>query len=65
MNDEEKAAFYADPEHLLPAGPWVSRRVRPGLRNLRYIPAECGPQNLTINTGSLPYWERNPDTEEL
>jgi len=51
-------------EDLTPAGPWVVRRIRPGLRELVYTPPECGPRSKTVNTGSLPYWEHNPDMEE-
>lgn len=59
MNDEDAARYYEDPEHLKPAGEWVYRRVRPGIRNLRYDPPSCGPQTQTVNTGSLPHWQRN------
>jgi hypothetical protein len=61
MNDEEAARFYEDPEHLKTAGPWVARRIRPGVRDLRYEPLSCGPQTQTVNTGSMPYWQRNPE----
>ena len=64
MNNDEAHEHYKNPEHLLPAGPWVARRIRPGLRELMYLPPECGPRSKTVNTGSLPYWEHNPDVEE-
>ena len=60
MDDEEAARFYEDPEHRKLTGPWVYRRVRPGIRALRYEPPSCGPQTQTVNTGSQPYWQRNP-----
>jgi hypothetical protein len=56
----EAHEYYKDPEHLRPAGPWVAAWIRPGMRNLRYAPEQCGPQSQTVNTGSLPYWKRNP-----
>jgi hypothetical protein len=59
--DDEAAAYHGDPEHLRPAGPWVTRRVRPGVKNLQYVPPECGPQTWTVSTGTLPHWERNPE----
>lgn len=61
MPAEREAAFYEDPGHLEPGGPWHARRVRPGVRVLRYEPPEHGPQTRTVNTGSLPCWERNPE----
>lgn len=64
MNDEEAHEYYKEPEHLSPAGPWVAAWIRPGLRELVYTPPECGPRSKTINAGSLPYWQHNPDVEE-
>jgi hypothetical protein len=61
MTDEEAALYHEDPEHCTPAGPWVVRRVRLGVRDLRYDPPSCGPATQTVSAGSLPYWQRNPD----
>lgn len=61
MDDEAAHEFYKDPEYLRPAGPWVHRRARPGIRDLRYEPPSCGPRTQTENLGSLPFWGRNPE----
>jgi hypothetical protein len=44
-----------------PAGPWAYRRRRPGVADLQYDPPSLAPQTRTVNTGSLPFWEKNDD----
>jgi len=62
--DDDAAAFYEDPEHLRPAGPWVARRVRPGIKSIVYDnPAHDPRSHQTLNAATQPHWEYNPEAQ--
>jgi hypothetical protein len=48
MTPEQEREFYASPEHLAAAGPAAAVRRRPGLRQVTYAPASCGPRTVTV-----------------
>ena len=52
-----------DDEHLEPAGPWEWRRITNRIP-IEYRPPAAGPVNVTVNTGSLPFWQHNPANTE-
>lgn len=62
--DDEAAAFYENPANRTAIGPWAFRRIRPGVKSLRYVPPECGPRTQTVNMGMQPYWLHNPEADE-
>jgi hypothetical protein len=58
MDDQERYDYYADPEHRRPAPGPVYKRVRPGVTEIRYEPAERGPQTSTVNWGMRPFFQQ-------